>query len=176
MTKDNWTANQVLKILGDRLDHLDTEMHRELEGFPEHYATQVEIDLLRKTMDSIRLDHVVRRELDEVKKSTIGVADRLQIRLDEQAGRRQATTIAISVIATILAVMFGFIWNAQISSAEVSEQIQREAPWVNDKATVERRIDALEATNQRQALQISALQTQNKFFCNTRISVGLPGC
>lgn len=171
-----WTADQVNKVLGQRIDHLDAELHRELDGFPEHYATQVEIDVLRTGIDTIRLDHVARRELEEVKSTAAAVADRLQTRLDEQAGRRQATSISISVVATIIAVMFGFIWNAQLSSAEVSGQIQREAPWITDRPAVERRIDALETVRQKQALQIAALQAQAKFFCSTRVQVGLPGC
>lgn len=171
-----WTAAQVLDVLEKRIEHLDNEMHRELEGFPEHYATQVEIDLLRQSIDQMRLDHVARRELDELKTNAVGVADRLQVRLDEQTGRRSATTIAASVIATILAVMFGFIWNAQLTAAEVSEQIQREAPWNRDRAGVQREISVLQTTNAKQALQIAQLQAQNRFFCATRTEAGLPGC
>lgn len=171
-----WDAKQVMKVLGNRIDHLDTEMHRELEGFPEHYATQVEIDLLRQSIDLIRLDHVARRELDEVKSTASGVAERLQVRLDEQAGRRGATTIAASVIVTILAVMFGFIWNSQITRAEVSDQIAREAPWIKDKRAIEAHIAKLEANSQAQRLQITQLQIQSRFFCATRTKAGLPGC
>jgi cell division protein FtsB len=72
--------------------------------------------------------------------------------------------------------MFGFIWNAQLTAAEVSDQIQREAPWNRDKATVEREIGVLQASNTKQALQISQLQTQVRFFCATRTKAGLPGC
>jgi hypothetical protein len=172
----SWTAEQVLDVLSNRISHLDNEMHRELEGFPEHYATQVEIDLLRQAIDAIRLDHVARRELDDVKSTAASSADRLQVRLDEQAGRRQATTISISVVATILAVMFGFIWNSQITRAEVSDQIAREAPWIKDKTAIEAHIAKLEANSQAQRLQITQLQIQSRFFCATRTKAGLPGC
>jgi hypothetical protein len=171
-----WTAEQVMKVLGDRLAHLDAELHRELEGFPEHYATQIEIDLLRTAIDAIRLDHVARRELDEVKKNSAAVIDRLQVRLDEQQGRRSATIVAASIIATILAVMFGFIWQAQITRSEVSDQISREAPWTKDKTPITNEIQQLEAQNTAQKVQINQLQIQMRFVCRTRNKAGLPGC
>ena len=70
-----WDADQVLKVLSDRISHLDNEMHRELDGFPEHYATHVEIDTLRTAIDLIRQDHATRREIDEVKKGVANVLE-----------------------------------------------------------------------------------------------------
>jgi serine protease inhibitor ecotin len=100
----------------------------------------------------------------------------MQKRFDQQQGRRSTSAILAAVIATILAVMFGVILNSQISRAEVSDQIQREAPWNKDKIGVEARIAKLENQEQEQRLLISQMQTQIRFFCATRTKAGLPGC
>lgn len=173
---NGWTPDQVLGVLNDRLISLEGEVRRELAGFPELFATKLEIDLLRANLEAIRGDHVARRELEEVKTANARISEHVQSKLDEQTGRRSGTAVASAIIATILAVMFGFIWQAQITRAEVSDQIAREAPWNSDKNAVERRITALEVQNTAQRIQILQIQAQIRFFCATRTKAGLPGC
>jgi len=172
---DKWSAEQVLKVLGDRIDHLDQEMHRELEGFPEHYATQDQVDTLRNQHDTIRQDHVARREIEEIKERQAGVADRLQTRLDEATGRRAAGVLAVSVLATVFAVLFGIILNNQITHAEITDQIKTEAPWVTDAPVVNARITALEKQNANLMLRLAHEESLSRFFCRTR-TPQLPGC
>ena len=173
---DKWSAEQVLKVLENRVDDLHAEIIRELAGFPELYSTQVEMGLLRSQLESIREDHVRREEVGDLKTALDTASVNMQKRFDQQQGRRSTSAILSAVIATILAVMFGVILNSQISRAEVSDQIQREAPWNKDKIGVEARIAKLENQEQEQRLLISQMQTQIRFFCATRTKAGLPGC
>jgi hypothetical protein len=108
--------------------------------------------------------------------------DRMQVqvdqvvrRLDEGRGRQAAWIAAAGIIATMLAIGVGQIITQGITSAEVSQQIDREAPWNQDKAEVTRRIAFLEKTNERLKVEVSRLQQRDLFFCQTRTPV-LPGC
>ena len=174
--RKTWTP----ELLKEHYDALMALLHEELEGFPEHYALRSEtmraIDLLRDDLQTIRADHVRRDELEEVKQTQTSASEALRVRLDEANGRRGASIIAASVVTTIIAVMFAVAWNSQVTRAEVSDQIAREAPWNHDKTVVEARIAALETTNARQDLQIAQMQTQIRYFCATRVQARLPGC
>jgi hypothetical protein len=160
-----WTPALLKEHYDERLNKLDADFTRKFEGFPQEYATKNENDALRTAMQDMRADHATRREVDEIKD-----------RLNESTGRRTAIAASISVVVAIFAITFGVIVNNQVTRAEISDQINREAPWNKDKAIVEGRISKLESQNAAQRLQISQLQTQIKFFCATRIKVNLPGC
>lgn len=84
--------------------------------------------------------------------------DAVITRQDQARGRSSAWVAAAGIIATLLAIGVGQLISQGITSADVSNQIQREAPWNRDKSQIERRILILEAQEQRLQLQISNLQ------------------
>jgi len=136
-----------------------------LDGFPQEYARRVEMERIRDELVAIRTDHIQRREFDDIKES-----------INEGAGRRNGLTIAGAIIVTLISLSLGLMYKNQITNEQVRAQIQREAPWVQDRPTIEKRITDLERQDQVFKLQIRALQDQVKFFCKTRIKAGLPGC
>jgi len=79
--------------------------------------------------------------------------------VDTSNARRATWVAAAGIIATLLAIGVGQIIRQGITSADVSQQISREAPWNKDKSAVTRRIGVLEAQVQHQALEISQLQS-----------------
>jgi hypothetical protein len=174
--KAAWTPD----LLKEHYDDIIQLLHEELKGFPEQYALRAEaldaIALLREDLSEIRSDHVRRAEIEEVKDQLVRSSEAVRQRLDEQSGRRSGMAVTVGIVATVLALMFGWIWQGQITRAEVSDQINREAPWTKDKTQVEARIARLEIQNTAQNLQISQMQIQIRFFCATRSKAGLPGC
>jgi len=74
-------------------------------------------------------------------------------------GRVTAWVAAAGIIATLLAVGVGQILRQGITSADVSQQITREAPWNKDKSAVLRRITILEEQTQRNQIAIAKLQS-----------------
>ena len=171
---EGWTPDLLKEHIEDRLNLIS----HDLEGFPEKYATQDDVRIVRGLVEDIRQDHVHRREIDEVKEQ-----------LHEGAGRRVATVIAISVVATLLGVMFAAVWQQQPTHAEIRAQIQTEAPWVSERPGVEARIDKLEQEVTVLQTQVATLKVENaairkrvadiealnKFFCRTRTPT-LPSC
>lgn len=86
--------------------------------------------------------------------------DHIRRSADAANGRRAAWVAAAGVIATLLALGIGQVLRSNLTAADVSQQIQREAPWNNDKAEVERRISILERENEATKIQINKLQQQ----------------
>ena len=105
---------------------------------------------------------LIEREQSYARQSSLSLlqdhVDRVDARLDEATGRRVALTAAAGVIATLLAIGVGQIIRQGITSADVSQQIQREAPWNRDKAQVERRITSLEREVQVLQVRLSKLE------------------
>ena len=64
-----WTPDLLKEHYDERLKHLQDEIVRELNGFPQEYAKRSEVEVLRNTLDTIRTDHVQRREYDDLKTS-----------------------------------------------------------------------------------------------------------
>ena len=85
--------------------------------------------------------------------------------LSEWQGRRVAWIAAAGIIATLLAIGVGQIIRSGITSADVSNQIQREAPWNRDKAGVERRITVLERRQEQVRIEISRLEQRIDSIC-----------
>lgn len=83
---------------------------------------------------------------------------RLELAQQQSVGRRAAWIAAAGIIATLIAIGVGQIISQGITASDVSNQIQREAPWNRDKAATERRISILEAQVQRDQVQIAKLQ------------------
>jgi hypothetical protein len=78
--------------------------------------------------------------------------------ISEWQGRRVAWIAAAGIIATLLAIGVGQILRSGISSADVSHQIQNEAPWNRDKEQIEQRITILEKRHEQVRIEISRLQ------------------
>jgi len=79
---------------------------------------------------------------------------------NQARGRQAAWIAAAGIIATLLAIGVGQIIRQGITAADVSQQIQREAPWNSDKEQVERRITSLELQEQKLEIQLNKLQQQ----------------
>lgn len=176
-------ARERLDGLEKRLARDESENIRKFSGFPQEYASRTEVELLRTALETIRADHVQRRELDErrreldeVKAAQIQTAEDLRRRLAESAGRQGATRIATAVVATLLGVSFGALWKNQLTHADISQQIQTEAPWLQERPQIERELRTLESSEASQSQKIAAIQALDKFFCSSRVKVQLPGC
>jgi hypothetical protein len=78
----------------------------------------------------------------------------------EARGRQAAWVAAAGIIATLIAIGVGQIIRQGLTTADVSQQIQREAPWNNDKGPTERRISILEQQVKANQIQLNKLQQQ----------------
>lgn len=158
-----------------RLDRMEDNLNHRFEGFPQEYGTAPEVEALRNAIETIRSDHVQRREIDEVKATASTASEELRRRLDVNAGRRNAYTALAAVVVTLLGLAIGFSQKNQLTHTDVSNQIQAEAPWLTDKAEVDRHIQDLEVQVQRLQDQIGQIQVLDRFFCKTRAKL-LPQC
>ena len=173
--KDQWTPDLLKTHFDERLNRLTEELIRELDGFPQSYASRNDLETLRQLLESVRQDHVTRREIEEMKNAAQSGDERVRTRLDEATGRRAAGVLAVSVLATVFAVLFGIILNNQITHADITQQINTEAPWLADKPGVEARLDTLEKQNESLKLRLAHEEDLSRFFCRTR-TPQLPGC
>lgn len=169
-------ARERLDALEKRIGRDEQENIRRFAGFPQEYAQKTEVELLRKQIETIRVDHVARREVIEVKDAQRQAAEDLRKRLDEASGRQAATRVGLAVVVTLLSLAFGAIWKDQLTHGDVSQQIQNEAPWLRDRGQIEREIQTLESSQATQSEKIAAIQALDKFFCATRVKAQLPGC
>ena len=87
-----------------------------------------------------------------------GQVDYLRRAMDTSQGRRTAWVAAAGIIATLLAIGVGQILRQGLTAADVSQQIQNEAPWNRDKDQIERRIAQLENQEQLLEIQLNKLQ------------------
>lgn len=163
-SESEWHVDLLKEHYDERLNRIDTEFNRKLDGFPQEYATRLEYEQIRRTLEEMRNDHVPRRELDEIKEE-----------MAKGAGRRTAFVATTAVIVTLLSLVMGIALREGLTRAEVSAQIQREAPWTKDKAGTDARIAALQRQTARQEVQIARLSDITRYFCRTRQPL-LPGC
>ena len=61
--KESWTPGLLKQHFDERLNHLTEELIRELDGFPQSYASRNDLETLRTLLESVRQDHVTRREI-----------------------------------------------------------------------------------------------------------------
>ena len=129
-----WTPDLLKQHYDERLGHLQDEFIRELDGFPQEYAKRSEVDVLRSTLDSIRTDHVQRREYDDLKNA-----------ISESRGGRIAIAAAVSIIITVLVVTFGLLERSVPTNDEIVNIVKTTAPWLDDKPAIEQRLGLLSA-------------------------------
>ena len=149
-----WTPDLLKQHYDERLGHLQDEFIRELDGFPQEYAKRSEVDVLRSTLDSIRTDHVQRREYDDLKNA-----------ISESRGGRIAIAAAVSIIITVLVVTFGLLERSVPTNDEIVNIVKTTAPWLDDKPVIEQRLRTIERRDQLLELQIQRLQDRVKLIC-----------
>lgn len=136
--------NGPVKRLDEKIADLEQDLRDHIRG-NEKFGESIWTALrdLRDTIDRVRTDHVAREEFQV-----------LNARVVESSGAR---TTLISVSAVIVTIFVGFLFyvlNNQLTSADVSTQIQKEAPWNRDKAEFTRRLVSLEQELQRLQLKL----------------------
>ena len=171
-----WTPELLYKHFKERLDRSEAELRHRMDGFPQEFATRAEVVSLRTVMEEMRVDHVQRREIAELKTRVDSETDGIHSKLDEAAGRRTAGVVAVTVVVSLIGITLGIMSRSGVTHADISQQIQTEAPWVSDRPEVERRLRELENENERLRVQIAAMQQLDRFFCRTRAAAGLPTC
>jgi len=149
-----WTPDLLKQHYDERLGHLQDEFIRELDGFPQEYAKRSEVDVLRSTLDSIRTDHVQRREYDDLKNA-----------ISESRGGRIAIAAAVSIIITVLVVTFGLLERSVPTNDEIINIVKTTAPWLDDKPAIEQRLRIIERKDQLLELQIQRLRDTVKLIC-----------
>ena len=131
-----WTPDLLKEHFTERLNRAEEELRHRMDGFPQEFATRSEVTALRTILEEMRVDHVQRREIAEVKARLDSETDGIHQKLDENTGRRNATLVAITVVISLLAAMLGIIAKSGVSHSEISHQIQTEAPWVSDRPLI----------------------------------------
>ena len=157
-----WTPDLLKEHYDERLDRLQNELSHRMDGFPQEYATVVENDQIRKTVEDIRADHVQRREYDELKNS-----------ISESRGGRAAVLAASSILVAILLLAFGILERGIPTTDEITSQIKTEAPWVMDEPIINARITSIERDDTQANLQIQQLEDKIHTIC---IVNHLKGC
>jgi hypothetical protein len=165
-----------IKAINDRLDRFEADLRHKFDGFPQEYATNVEVESIRRIVEDIRADHVMRREIDDLKNTQTAVNDRVVAHLNMESGRR-STMIAFSGgIAVLLTAAFGTLWSHQLTPSDVRQQIQAESPWSADRQAVLNEIQKDETVLSAIQVRISEIESLDRFFCRTRQQAHLPGC
>lgn len=170
-----WSGDLVHEHFTERLNRLEDALQHRFDGFPQEYGTRAEVDGLRTVLEELRSDHVLRRELDSVEEGLEKAVDSIQGQLHEQQGRRAATNVWLAVILAVLGPIIVIMWSFTPSSAEITQQIQTEAPWLEDRPDVMRRLRALEDENTALRIRLNDIQNLTGFLCRTRTPT-LPPC
>lgn len=124
------------------INKADARLDEILQAFPQEYVRKDELDKVRSVVDTIRTDHVQRREFDGLK--------------DEQSqgrGARIALVAASGIMLALITVALGSMYANQLTHKDVSEQISIESPWLADRPTLEEDIHLLQQ-------QVVLLKTQ----------------
>lgn len=111
----------------------ETRLNEILEGFPQEYGRKTELELIETEINTIRSDHVQRSEFSELKDAQ-----------SQGRGARLAASAALGIIIALITVALGAMYANQLTNHEVSQQIDREAPWLQDKPLIEQRLNKLE--------------------------------
>lgn len=175
MSDGGWNPDLLKQHYDERLG----QIAHDLDGFPEKYATLEDFKILRTLIEDIRADHVHRREIEEIKSQQ-----------HEASGRRSTIVLALSVVMTLLGIMFALAWSSQPTTAEIRSQILVESPWLQDRPAIEKRLAALEgailashntlvqhaAGDKELVIRLTAIEKLDQFFCRSRTVKGLAAC
>lgn len=111
------TIRAADKVFSEAIDKLGER----LNTIPQNYAQKSEYETLRTQIENIKSNHVQRREFDEIKDQ-----------YSQGRGARLAAAGAIGIIITLITVALGLMYENQITHSDVSNQISREAPRLED--------------------------------------------
>lgn len=153
---EEWTINTLKAHFDDLLTErintiraIDRSFSEAIEKLEERvnklaqdYAKSDEVNILRNEISRIKSDHVQRREFNEIK--------------DEHAqgrGIRLALVAASGIAIALITVALGAMYANQLTHADISRQIQIEAPWTADRPGIETEIHTLQQ-------QVVLLKTQ----------------
>lgn len=162
-----WTPDLLKLHYDERMAVLE---HR-LDGFPQEYVSETEGDELRKTLETIRSDHVQRREVAQMRDSieqlradyvTRREVDDIKRALDQAAGRRTTWGIAAGIVVAALTLLYGASYRSQLTHADISQQIQQEAPSHEDLAQIAVRLARVEREDQQLSDRIAALLVRSQ--------------
>lgn len=170
-----WTLEALKEHYDQRFIAVEASAEKELReqrellaGFPQQYARKEEVNEARQVADKANAELVSRKDFETLEKQVA-----------EAGGHRSALIATASVVVALIVVLLGYIATNRLTTSDVSAQIQKEAPtlspWLRDRPQVEKRLDSLESENSRVRLELSQMQSLNRFFCRTR-TPQLPGC
>jgi len=154
MPSDKWTPELLKQHYDERLAHLQDEIVRELDGFPQEYAKRADVEVLRNTLDAIRTDHVQRREYDDLKTT-----------ITESRGGRVAIAASATIIVSILLLAFGILERGIPTTDEIVGLIKTTAPWLDDRPEINARINHIEEHDAILHTQIQKLEDRIKTLC-----------
>jgi anti-sigma-K factor RskA len=132
------TIRQTEKSFAEAIDKIEAQIN----DASQKYASKTSHDNLRKEIEAIKIDHVQRREFNEIKDQQ-----------NQGRGARLAAAGALGIIITLITVALGLMYSNQITHEDISNQISRESPWAEDKPQIEEEIHQLQQ-------EIALLKTQ----------------
>lgn len=118
-----WTID----TLKEHFENLLKERDKALE------VAQEKVNELEGKIENIKADHVTRSDFNDLKDGQ-----------SQGKGMRIAAGIALGIIITLISVALGAMYANQLTNNDVSNQIGREAPWLEDKPVVDARLNKLE--------------------------------
>ena len=127
-----WTIDTLKEHFESVLDERDKALRLALFNVEE----------LERKIEAIKADHVQRSELSVLKEAQA-----------QGRGARLVVSAALGIIIALITVALGAMYANQLTNHDVSNQIDREAPWLRDKPLVEQRLNKLET-------KVILLQTQ----------------
>jgi len=138
-------VNMALVASEKAIDKADTEAERARQAANEWRGAMADRE---RGFTPITSHNVLREQVQAVIDSQ-----------NQSRGRQAAWVAAAGIIATLLAIGVGQILRQGLTSADVSQQIQNEAPWNRDKSAITRRITILEQQVQRDQIAIAKLSS-----------------
>jgi len=161
-----------IKRVDQKIDRALTLLDAALLGFPEKYATKTEIEDTRFALEKVRSDEIgdVKDQLDSIRTDhvTRKEHDILVNTLSEYQGAQGSTRLWFGVVVAILGVTLGIVWKQQITHTDVAEQIKVESPWLNDKSDIDREISSLQSQNAALKVQVAQALAIAHLACRTK--------
>lgn len=142
------TIRQTDKAFTEAIEKIETRLNE----IPQNYAQNAEYNTLRSEIETIKADHVQRREFNEIKDQ-----------YSQGRGARLAAAAAMGVIITLITVALGLMYSNQITHADISNQIARESPWAEDKTQIEDEIHQLQQEVVLLKTQLATHEATDKF-------------
>jgi chorismate-pyruvate lyase len=129
----------------------------------------------------LRLVDRITKSLD--KKADQAIVDRLLSRVQtiensvrESIGSRRAFYALAAIVVTVVVAATTIVIKNVPDQNSISQQIQKEAPWVRDKDTITDRLNVLDREISVLTLRIRSIEKLDEFFCHTRAKANLPTC